>query len=394
MRLIILLPVIFVFLTVAHQTHAIDEEHEAKARKMIAKAMDYLRAQQDESGGWSVNPQGPDFPAVTGLVINGMMMDPSVSFQDAHIKAGVAYLLSHQQEDGGIYDLVLPSYNTSIAVSALTHIDSDEARLAVSRAVEFLRGLQYSPDAITAGSAATTTQQITRDHPFYGGVGYGRHGRPDNSNLSFWIQALHDAGVAEDDPAFERALVFIQRTQMHEAVNDMPYARGSRQGGFIYSTSENSQTIGTGQSFAGVIEETLDDGTVISRLRAYGSMTYAGFKSYVYARLDRDDPRVLAAMDWITSNYTLQENPGVGSSGLYYYFVTFARALDARGQEELTIYTDEGEEPHDWANDLIDRLAELQNEDGSFKSVDDKWMENDPVLITAYGLLSLEHAVR
>lgn len=394
MHLRILLSIILASLTLVQHAHAIDEEHEAKARKMIAKAIDYLQSQQDESGGWAVNPQGPDFPAVTGLVINGMMLDPSADSQDTHIKAGVAYLLSHQQDDGGIYDIVLPSYNTSIAVSALTQVDSNEARQAVSKAVAFLRGLQFSQDATDSGPASTTTQQVDKAHPFYGGVGYGRHERPDNSNLSFWIQALHDAGVAEDDPAFQRAIIFIQRTQMHEAVNDMPYAKGSRQGGFIYATSENSQNIGTGQSFAGTIEETLDDGTVTSRLRAYGSMTYAAFKSYVYVRLDRQDPRVVVAMDWIKNNYTLQENPGVGSEGLYYYLVMFARALDAWDQEKLPITTEEGTQSRDWANDLIDRLAELQNEDGSFKSVDDKWMENDPVLITAYALLSLEHAVR
>ncbi len=47
----------------------------------------------------------------------------------------------------------------------------------------------------------------------------------------------------------------------------------------------------------------------------------------------------------------------------------------------------------DWANDLIDKMATLQNEDGSFKSVDSRWMEDNPVLITAYALLALQHAV-
>ena len=50
-------------------------------------------------------------------------------------------------------------------------------------------------------------------------------------------------------------------------------------------------------------------------------------------------------------------------------------------------------ETRDWANDLIDRLAGLQNADGSFKVVDDRWMEDNPVLITAYGLMALQHAI-
>ena len=47
----------------------------------------------------------------------------------------------------------------------------------------------------------------------------------------------------------------------------------------------------------------------------------------------------------------------------------------------------------DWANDLIAKMGELQNEDGSFRSIDDRWMENNPVLITAYSLIALQHAI-
>jgi squalene-hopene/tetraprenyl-beta-curcumene cyclase len=241
---------------------------------------------------------------------------------------------------------------------------------------------------------------VGKDHPYYGGIGYGRHGRPDLSNTAFFIQALHDSGVSGDDPAMRRALAFLARTQMIEKgtdgkiINDMPYAKGSKQGGFIYSTSENKDKQGVGQSYGGAIEETMDDGTKVSRLRAYGSMSYAGFKSLIYAQLPPDDERVKAAFQWIRENYTLKENPNVGTDGLYYYLLTFARALHARGQNTLDITQPQsGQGPsRDWRHDLIDRLAELQNEDGSFKPVDDRWMENNPVLITAYSVLALQHA--
>jgi hypothetical protein len=36
----------------------------------------------------------------------------------------------------------------------------------------------------------------------------------------------------------------------------------------------------------------------------------------------------------------------------------------------------------------------MQQPDGSFKSVNDRWMENDPVLITAYGLIAVGEAMR
>jgi squalene-hopene/tetraprenyl-beta-curcumene cyclase len=138
-----------------------------------------------------------------------------------------------------------------------------------------------------------------------------------------------------------------------------------------------------------MIEETMDDGTKVSRLRAYGSMTYAGFKSLIYAQLPPGDPRVTEALRWIRENYTLEENPGIGTDGVYYYYLMFARALAARGEPTVDA---SGKGERDWRRDLIDKLAAMQNADGSFKSVDDRWMENNPTLITAYSLLALQHA--
>ncbi len=384
-----------------------DDPHAAKARAMLKKAGDYLRAQQDkESGGWSVPPPPvgkdggagqPAYPAITGLVLSGLLGDPDARPGDTAVMQGVKYLLNMQQPDGGIYDRILPSYNTSIAVSALAKVKDPPPQVAgaIAQAQQFLRGLQWGEGARPGGTEAAKV--VPKDHPFYGGVGYGKSGRPDNSNLSMVLQAMHDSGVSSDDECYQRALTFLQRTQMLDGVNDMPYAQKSRQGGFIYATVPNAESVEgrAGQSFAGNIEETLDDGTKISRLRCYGSMTYSGFKSYLYAALPRDDVRVQAALGWIRKNYTVKENPGVGTDGLYYYLVTMSRALTAWGEPKIqAVKADGATEEHDWSADLIDRLAELQNEDGSFKSVDERWMENNPVLITAYGAIVLGEALR
>lgn len=372
---------------------AIDEEHRKLADEMARKAVAYLRAQQDAStGAWAHNPGGPNLPAIDSLVLTGLLMDPGIDAQNPAIARGIDYVLGYRQPDGGIYDRILASYNTSIAVSMLARAGTPEAQAAIGPAVEFLKSLQWGEDAREDGPAAAETRRVGREHPFYGGVGYGSHGRPDNSNLNFMIQALHDADVGPEDPAIRRALVFLERTQMHHEVNDMAYAEGSTQGGFIYSTGPEADQAGEGESKAGMIEELAPDGGRVSRLRAYGSMTYAGFKSYAYAELPRDDPRVQHALDWIKRNYTLEENPGIGAEGQYYYYLVFARAMDAWGQETLKVETPEGEAERDWANDLIDQLATLQNKDGSFRPVDDRWMEDNPVLITAYSLIALQQA--
>lgn len=365
------------------------DEHLDRARQMRDKAAAFLLSQQDaDTGGWNVRPDGPNLPAITGLVLLGMTADEAFAQRDNETRASVdkayEYVYSMQQGDGGIYDRILPQYNTSLSIAALTRRDTQRADDAVEKALDFIRGMQYG------NTAHEEELRVHRDHPFYGGVGYGSHGRPDNSNLHMFMWALEEAGVPSDDPAVQRALVFLERTQMDDRINDMEYAQGSRQGGFVYATSPSGEAMGQGESKAAMIEETLDDGTKISRLRAYGSMTYAGFKSYVYANLDADDPRVTAARDWISENYTLEHNPGLGAEGTYYFLLTFSRALDAFGEPMLEVSTEEGSTREaNWANDLIDRLAALQNEDGSFRSVDDRWMENDPVLITAYALVAL-----
>ncbi len=352
----------------------------------------YLLSQQDQaSGGWGVNPQGVSFPAITGLVLNGLLLDPQADQSDPAIASAARYLIGWQQPNGGIYDKVLPSYNTSCSISALARIDSPEARKAVRDATEFLLTLQWqepgqSPGQETPGPGA---KHVERSHPYYGGVGYGSHSRPDASNLTLFLQALEDAGYEHDGPAVQRALVFLSRIQMDERINDMAYANGSSQGGFIYSTGTEGDTAGQGESKAGMIEETLDDGSTISRLRAYGSMTYAGFKSFAYAKLADDDSRVESARRWLSTHYTLDENPGLGMAGFYYYILVFGRAMDAWGEPVLEV--DGGDQR--WAEDLIDRLEALQNDYGSMRSLDDRWMEADPVLISAYSLIALRHAL-
>ena len=371
----------------------IDEAHHAKALEMIGNSIDYLRAQQDEqTGGWAVPQEEgrPHLPAITGLVVSGMLMDPGIDMHDPAVARGVDYMLRFLQADGGIYDGILASYNTSIAVSALSRVRMREAEDAVRGGVAFLKGLQWSEDS----AEREDTGKVDQAHPFYGGIGYGRHGRPDNSNLAFMMQALEDAGVGAQDESVRRAVRFLERTQMLDEVNDQAYADGSSQGGFIYAPGESGAQAGEGESKSGMMLETMDDGTEVSRLRAYGSITYAAFKSYLYADLERDDVRVTAAMDWIRNNYTLQENPGMGNEGVYYYYAMFAKALDAYGATTIEVEIDGGErEPRDWANDLVDRLAGLQEADGSFRVLDERWMENDRVLITAYCLLALQHAV-
>jgi squalene-hopene/tetraprenyl-beta-curcumene cyclase len=156
--------------------------------------------------------------------------------------------------------------------------------------------------------------------------------------------------------------------------NTTEFAAKVNDGGFYYTPAAG------GTSQAGP--------TPNGGLRSYASMTYAGLKSMIHAGLTPDDPRVAAATNWIRQFYTLDENPGMGQQGLFYYYQTFAKALDVAGYD--TFEDDKGV-VHDWRTELAAHLASLQQENGSWVNDTDRWYEGNPSLVTAYALLALNH---
>lgn len=366
---------------------ALDDAHYAQAQEVIHKAITYLRSTQNGDGSWSPQPG----PAVTAMIVQGMLSRPDISPADPAMHKAIDFILTKTKDDGGIHDGFLENYNTAIALSALANVTGrPDAAIAVAKAQNYLRTLQWS-DQKLPGSETT----VDKSHPFYGGAGYGNHGRPDMSNTQFMIEGLHESGLDCNDPAFQRAMVFISRCQASNANDSDIRKQLSNDGGFIYATSTDKDHIGVPETKAGTQTIDTPDQGPVTVLRSYGSMTYAGFKSYLYANLDRDDPRVTDALKWIKNNYAVDRNPGmpenVAQQGHYYYLVAFARAFKAWGRPTLT--TQDGQE-RDWANDLIDQLAKTQREDGSWTNEADRWMEGDTNLTTAYALLALTAAVK
>jgi squalene-hopene/tetraprenyl-beta-curcumene cyclase len=210
----------------------------------------------------------------------------------------------------------------------------------------------------------------------FGGAGYGKNKRPDLSNTSFFLDALKATGNDENSEAVKRALVFVSRCQNLETEhNTTPFATKKPDGGFYYSPAAG------GVSQAGVDEET-------GALRSYASMTYAGLKSMIFAGVKKDDPRVVAAKKWLAKNYDLKSNPGMGTAGLYYYYNTMAKTLEALGDDK---FVDEKGVAHDWRKELIETLTATQQANGSWVNENPRWMEGDAAIVTGYALLALSH---
>jgi len=339
---------------------------DAAIKAAIAKASTYLVEQgQADDGSFSAQAG----PAITALCVTALVKSGTPADAPAVQKA-VAYLLTFKQPDGGIHPpkSLVSNYETAIAMMALAACNAGGKYDAdIKAAAAFVKGLQWD-DGEGPGPS----------DPAYGGAGYGKKNRPDLSNTSFLIEALRSVGTSENDPAIQRALVFVSRTQNLEGPNNtLPFAAKNPDGGFYYTPAAG------GESQAGT--------TPSGGLRSYGSMTYAGLKSMIFAGLSKDDPRVKAAVSWLGRNYTFAENPGMGEAGLYYYFHTAAKALDVFGEET---FTDDKGTKHSWRSELADAVIGRQQADGSWVNANPRWMEGDPNLVTAYALLALSYCTK
>ncbi len=353
------------------------KDAEAKAQAIIDKAAEFLKSKQNPDGGWQTQREPSAF---TAIALRALVRSGKYTAKDEFIRKGYDKLIA-QQSAAGVYKDLLANYNTAIAVMSLAAADDPQYKAAIDKAVAYLKNLQWN-ESIEGGPKGEA--KITPDNPWYGGMGYGREGRPDGSNTAFSVEALNAAGVKPDDKVMKDALKFVTRMQNLSETNDQKWAGDD--GGSIYTPANN------GESKAG--EYTVNGKRM---LRSYGSMTYAMLKSYIYAGLTKDDPRVKAAWDWISKNWTVEENPGLRASdpsmaqfGLYYYYLTLARALHAYGQPNII---DPQGNKHDWRVEFIDKMASLQKPDGSFAG-DKKWMEDSPILATSFALVAMEDAAR
>ena len=355
------------------------ESLKQEIRLAYERGLSFLKSKQNsETGQW-----GDAEPvAFTALAITSLLLAPERKATDPlppEVEKAIAFLMKNVQPDGGIYVKARANYNTSLALTALMlapNLDREAKLLAARR---FIIGQQNDFD-----------EKGTLDNPNDGGVGYGTP-KPNNpahadlSNTHFALEALYysqalladkgDAGKNEPQLNYAAAIQFIQNCQNRPETNKASWVSTDAKdaGGFIYSPGETR----------GGETKTADGRTA---LRSYGSISYAGILSFIYAGVDKNDPRLQAVMQWITENYTLDENPGLGAEGLYYYYHTMAKALAIADVDFLK--TKDGKIV-DWRVDLSQKLLNLQKGDGSWANSAGRWMESDTSLTTAYMLMAL-----
>lgn len=364
-----------------------------QAQQAIQKGLAYLESQADSRGGWNrgmaaTPTDQPDKPApvalaITSLVVKAFVQADANALDKECVARALRLIRAAQKPDGSFDNGPLSNYVTASVLQAIAAVgDNDDLDLR-TQTVRWIQKNQWDQ-----------SEGLGPRQDWFGGAGYGNHGRPDLSNTQMMLDALYDAGLSPDEPAFQRALIFASRTQNLKQTNSAAWVdereKTGGDGGFVYTPANGGESFASELAGEGRYGEKVPEGTPRS-LRSYGSMTYAGFKSMVYAGLSQNDIRVRAAYDWLRHHWTFDENPGLGQQGLFYYYHTLARALFVAQQNEITDIQDV---KHNWREELIAALLKRQRADGSWINGADRWMEGDPVLVTTYAVLALEEAMK
>jgi len=322
----------------------------------------FLLSKQAEDGHWS----DPQMPALTALPLWALASVHSTNsnaqttqkIKQSMTKAA-SFVMATQRPDGGFYvpkpgrgGSGLGNYNTSVCLSAL--YDSGLAPKA----------------ALLKARSYIASSQLVGDDTMAGGFGYDKISRrryADLSNTSYAMSAMAKTASLEElrtdgkraDIDWDRALAFVENLMNKE---------GPEKGGAAYN--ERTPQAGTSTNAQGRVH-----------LRAYGSMTYAAVLSMCAARLDKGDPRVRQSLEYLTKFWSVDENPGMGNQGLYYFYDIMARALSAAGVDKVG--------DHDWKRELAAKVVSLQKPDGSWANDNNRFWESDPVLCTSFALLVL-----
>jgi squalene-hopene/tetraprenyl-beta-curcumene cyclase len=346
-----------------------------EARAVQNRGLNWLAKRQQPDGAWST----ADFPALTALPLWAFAVS---DYPDKAriVSNAVQFILKQVQPDGSIYKKApgpgggLVNYNTALCMTAL-HMTKDPA---------------LTPIVLKARQFMASAQHLGGDDVYNGGFGYDKTSGRKYTDLSSSViayEAMRLTQGAEDlRPAGEKKvdINWQATTQYLGRIQNKESAGTNDAGGFAYRPDESKAGATTNEA-----------GEVV--LRSYGSMTYAGLLSLIYADVSRNDPRVRSAFDWAVKHWSLDENPGMGPQGLYYFYNVMSKSLATFGQEAIP--SAKGGAPLAWRSEMIKKLISLQKveKDGSgegyWLNSNNRWMENDPVLVSAYTLIALDVAL-
>ena len=280
---------------------------------------------------------------------------------------------------------------TSLAVFALLESGMSKDDPAIAHALDFLRTCPL-PDSTYEVStmllALVSAHDWERDRTpistladklrdcqttkgkYAGTWNYGRGklggGHEDNCNTGFAIAGLHaatEAGVRVQLRTWQLTADHLIRHQNSD-------------GGWGYHDGDRS----TGSMTCSGIASLLNCSQHLTSPNAHGTLQSGQKKAAERSQA------VKRGIDWLGEHFTVQENPGHGTTWVLFYLFEVARAGHLSGQQFFG--------PHDWHREEVGRLIEVQDRrNGNLNAIitanANDW---DKIVATSFGLLALsEH---
>jgi squalene-hopene/tetraprenyl-beta-curcumene cyclase len=360
----------------------------------LQKAARYLVAKQSPDGAWRSETYGAmrDGPSLTPLVMSALLFLPQAGAGgQAALGNGADYLAGFAGDDGRLKvqarELRFPVYTAASACRVLVLVQRSPRNVRAQQAwLACLRGRQLDE----------SLGWLPAD-PEYGGWGYALDvprkpapGKPKEllheSNLAatvFALAALRSAKVPAGDPAYAKALRFVNRCQNF---SDDPAAADAKfdDGGFFFIPGDAAQ------NKAGAAGA---DRFGRERFHSYGTMTADGLRALLRCGLAENHPRAVAARNWLTQNFSAAHNPGafaddravLQDATWYYWTWAASHAFLAVGLQRFPSREGSVTWPEAFAGELLAR----QRPDGSWVNRYTDAKEDDPLVATAWASAAL-----
>lgn len=346
--------------------------------RSLKQGIALLVAGQSADGSWRASryPALADGPSLTALVLRSLCEHRQSAIVAKAWRRGIEYLARISPKDD-IAELAAdrysyPLYTAAIAAETLAAVPAYKAERG--RWIDFLVRRQMTEPL---------GWQPADDE--YGGWSYtrGLPARPkqaaarsplDVANLSatmFALEALRAAGRPASDSAIKNALRFVKHCQNYTQRQGDPRFDD---GGFFFvldDAARNKAGI-AGSDTAGRV-----------RFRSYASATADGLRALRLCGLADDDPRLLAARDWLGRSLgELRIASGASPTAGSWHTASFYYACSSLGSS-LDLFS----KPD--ASTLAAALVARQQPDGSWSNPAVDLREDEPLVATSLALAAL-----
>jgi hypothetical protein len=341
----------------------------------IESGFAWLLAAQDKDGGWHSETYGAmrGGAAITSLVLYAAshLREDLRAKHRKQLERGYAFLTPGLKKQGTIAcpdgSLDFPVYAAALVLTAARRMKLGATEGELNQLTTYLIESQL----------AEARKFKPGDKHFGGWDLMGNSpvlGLTSDTNVSLAVHAL-EALRGEKSPAGDRAR--SRALEWLAGCQNLP-----RDGGFAFSPD--------GASLNNKAEWTDKEQT---KPRSYGTATCDGLRALTYAGVKWDDKRSTVAVTWLAKWHSLSKVPGFEKLPeendwkhglLYYYYSTFAKAVD---HFPARVNTEE-------RRALGDKIVGLQQKDGSWQNDSSRMREDDPLIATSLALVALGHVQR